>query len=84
MNRTVSVLSFVTSPRAKKAAGMILTVAGWYVAFVTAGLGLFVLVQFDFTSMSAIPGVFVLMLYVVVLVGLSILLMRWGRRLRAK
>jgi hypothetical protein len=30
------------------------------VAFVIAGLGLFVLVQFDFSSKSAIPGVFVL------------------------
>jgi hypothetical protein len=62
---------------------MILTVAGWYVAFVTAGLGLFVLAHVDFSSKSAVLGVFVLTLWVVP-VGLSILLIRFGRRLRAK
>jgi hypothetical protein len=84
MNRSGAVRNLITAPVAKKAAGLMLTVAGWYVGLATAVITPLALAQFDFSNRSAVLGVFVLLLYVVVLIGFSILLIRSGRRLRAK
>jgi hypothetical protein len=62
----------------------LLTVMGWYLALVVALILPYVLAHFDYTHWDVIGGLLVLSLYVAVVVALAVLLVRSGRRLRAK
>ena len=68
----------------RRAAGIILTVMGWYLVLVVAFVLPYVLAHFDYTHMDVIGGLVVLSLDVAVVVALAVFLMRSGRRLRAK
>jgi hypothetical protein len=68
----------------RRAAGITLTVMGWWLVLVIAIVLPYVLAQFDYTHSDVIGGLLVLILYVGVVVALALLLMRYGRRLRAK
>jgi hypothetical protein len=67
-----------------RAAGITLTVMGWWLVLVIVIVLPYVLAQFDYTHSDVIGGLLVLILYVGVVVALALLLMRYGRRLRAK
>jgi hypothetical protein len=67
-----------------EAAGVTLTVMGWYIVLAVALILPYVLAHFDYTHLDVIGGLLVLSLYVGVVVTLAVLLMRFGRRLRAK
>lgn len=67
-----------------EAAGVTLTVMGWYIVLAVALILPYVLAHFDYTHLDVTGGLLVLSLYVGVVVTLAVLLMRFGRRLRAK
>jgi hypothetical protein len=68
----------------RRAAGITLTVMGWWLVLAIVIVLASVLPRFDYTHWDVIGGLPVLMLYVGVVMALAVLLMRYGRRLRAK
>ena len=68
----------------RRAAGITLTVMGWYLVLAVALVLPVVLAHFDYTHWDVIGGLLVLSLYVAVVVALAVYLLRPGRRLRAK
>ena len=57
---------------------------GWYLVLAIAMILPWVLAHFDYTHLDVIGGLLVLTLYLAVVVGIVILLLRTGRRLRGK
>ena len=68
----------------RRAAGITLTAMGWWLVLAVVIVLASVLPRFDYTHWDVIGGLLVLTLYVVVVVALAVLLMRFGRRLRAR
>jgi hypothetical protein len=61
-----------------------LTLMGWWLVLVVALFAPWWLAHFDYTHLNVIGGLLVLTLYVAVVVGIVIVLLRTGRRLRGK
>jgi hypothetical protein len=64
--------------------GWLLTLLGWWIVVGIAFVLPWVLAHFDYTHLNVLGGLLVLSLYVVIVVAIIILLLRSGRRLRAK
>jgi hypothetical protein len=75
-------MASLRSPLLRKAAGVVMSVAGWWLVAGTVIVAPFALAHFDFTEALAIGGILVLSLYVALVVGLAIVLIRRGRQLR--